>query len=655
MTHRDEVLALLQKQIGNAGEVADISNTADAVASKWVHPLSGGKGETNGLIYGLVQSGKTGVLTVTGAIGADEGYRTLIILTSDIEPLYEQTLGRIHEAFPGIDIIGKKEFRDGEAFLRRIKIGTCAIVTSKNAHMLSALIQYLKKGNVRGLSCLIIDDEADQASLNTKEKRADGTRSTINEKIGELRSFFEKNTYLQVTATPQALFLQTPGHEFRPKFTVLSHPGTDYVGGEDFFGDGSRLVREFDLNDIAILAPGPQPSPSRDIPVSLLKALDIFMVGATFKRREEADQNCAFLCHVSMRTDDHRHVEDLLRKYKADLAAGIVQKNPEQSNPAILKRLKAAYEDLAGTHEGIRNSRFYDLIGAIGFYSPGITVKLVNGETDEDVAVRSPYNLFVGGNKLGRGVTIKNLLVSYYGRHPKKPQADTVLQHARMYGYRRRDIGLLRLFLPRELHVVFKAINKMELALRDLIARSPAEKFRGIYVEGGLSPTRKNVLAPGSLGVYSGGSNYNPAQILRDDNVKASTDKIDKKLDRIADKSYAELPIEEIQALIRLTMPDEKESEYIWNTMAVAESIAQFAKLHGQVTGYVWVDRDRDLEATRRENAGWLSGGEVKSVPNDKIALYIARTKAGRGHRRNAAWWPQIRFPDGPYAFAFAI
>ena len=155
---------------------------------------------------------------------------------------------------------------------------------------------------------------------------------------------------------------------------------------------------------------------------------------------------------------------------------------------------------------GAAAANFDDLVEAIGFFSPGITVKLVNGETDEDVAVESPYNLFVGGNKLGRGVTIKNLLVSYYGRNPRSPQADTVLQHARMYGYRRKDIGLLRLFLPPVLHRVFKAINKMERGLRELIARQPTEEFRGIYLESGLSATRRNILAPGSIGVYSAGS-----------------------------------------------------------------------------------------------------------------------------------------------------
>ena len=648
MKHSDQVLGLLKKQIGNDEEVRDISMTATEVVGKWVNPRGSGKEETNGLVYGLVQSGKTGVLTVTGAMGADEGYRTIIILTSDNDPLYDQTLGRVREAFPGIDILGKNDFKDDDAFRERIKGSTCAIVTTKNSSRLKTLIENFSKGRVRGLTCLIIDDEADQASLNTRASRDDGSMSPINERITELRSFFEKNTYVQVTATPQALFLQNPGHSFRPKFTVLSHPGHDYVGGEDFFADDSKLVKEFDLNDITIIAPGPQPTPRLEIPNSLLKALDTFMVGATYKRAREADQNCAFLCHVSTRTSDHKHIVDLLRRYKTNLAAGLKDKDAK-----VVARLRAAYEDLASTHEGLKASSFNDLLAAIEFFSPGITVKLVNGETDEDVAVKSPYNLFVGGNKLGRGVTIKNLLVSYYGRHPKKPQADTVLQHARMYGYRRKDIGLLRLFLPRELHIVFKAIHKMEKGLRDLIAKNSSEEFRGIYVESGLSATRKNILAPGSIGVYSGGSNYNPAQITRDESVKSFTEKIDKKLAVVPDKTYVEMSIEDMQLLIGSTKPDEKESEHVWNPVAVAQSLGQFAKLHKQTTGYVYVDRDRELDATRRETAGILAGGEFRTVPGDKIALYMLRTRAVRA--KNASWWPQIRFPDGRYAFAFAI
>lgn len=648
MKHSDQVLALLKKQIGNSEEVEDIKKTATEVSGKWVNPLSGGKEEINGLVYGLVQSGKTGVLSVTGAIGADEGYKTIIVLTSDNDPLYDQTLGRVQEAFPGMDILGKNDFKDPKAFLERIRSGTCAIVTTKNSSRLKTLIENFKKGNVRGLTCLIIDDEADQASPNTRANRDDGSISAINERISDLRTFFDKNTYLQVTATPQALFLQGPKHTFRPKFTVLSHPGHDYVGGDDFFGGDSKLVKEFDLEDISILAAGSQPSPRLELPASLIQALDTFMVGATFKRTKDADQNCAFLCHVSTRTDDHRHIESLLRSYKTDLAGALRKKDAR-----TIERLKVAYNELCTTHEGLKGTSFQSIIESIEFLSPGITVKLVNGETDEDVAVRSPYNLFVGGNKLGRGVTIKNLLVSYYGRNPKKPQADTVLQHARMYGYRRKDIGLLRLFLPPELHVVFKAINKMERGLRELIAESSGEEFRGVYVESGISATRKNILAPGSIGVYAGGSNYNPSQILRDQSVKGVTEKIDGMLKGVQNQSYQEFPIEDIQELIALTRPDEAASERIWNPVAVAGSVAELAKQKDQKTAYVYVDRDRAPEATRRETAGILSGGEFKSVPGDKIVLYMIRTKSKDGNY--PAWWPQIRFPSGNYAFAFAV
>lgn len=649
MNHLDQTVQLLRKQIGNDEEVADITVTAGEVAREWVDPVSGGRAETNGLIYGLVQSGKTGVLTVTGAIGADEGYRTIIVLTSDSDPLYEQTLGRVQEAFPGIDIIGKGDLRDVRAFVQRIRGGTCAIVVTKNASILDTLVENLKQGNVRGLSCLIIDDEADQASLNTRERRADGSRSVINNLITSLRHFFEKNTYLQVTATPQALFLQTPGHDFRPNFTVLSHPGAAYVGGDEFFGEGSDLVREFDINDIAALTAGGQPAPSMDIPASLLRALDTFMIGATYKRRRDADQNCAFLCHVSTRTADHAHIVNLFRRYKLDMSAGA-----KNRTPTTMARLKTAYADLAGTHDGVRNSSFEGLVEAIAFFSPGITVKLVNGETDEDVAVRSPYNLFVGGNKLGRGVTIKNLLVSYYGRNPRRPQADTVLQHARMYGYRRGDIGLLRLFLPRELHTVFRAIHKMERGLRELIAQAPSEAFRGIYIEGPVSPTRANVLAPGAVGVYSGGSIYNPAQVRREgEEVIASTAAIDERLAHVEDKTYVELSLSEIQELIRLTEPDQRLSERVWDQAAVAESVGQLTTVRDQTTGYVYVDRDRDLVADRRETQGILSGGETSAVPDDKVTLFLLRTKTST--KGEAAWWPQIRFPRGRYAFAFAI
>lgn len=649
MTHCDQVLALLKTQISSEVEVEEIHTTAAKVANKWVNPSSGGREEINGLIYGLVQSGKTGVLTVTGAMGIDAGYGLIVILTTDIKTLYNQTLGRVREAFPGLDTIFNDEFKDTTAFLHRIKSWPCAIVTTKNVERLDDLIQNFKVGGVRELSALIIDDEGDQASLNTRARRADGTRSAVNQKITELRGFFQKSTYLQVTATPAALFLQTKGHEFRPKFTVLSHPGSDYVGGEEFFGDGSQLVENFALNDITVVAPGAQPAPRLTIPNSLLRALDTFMIGATFKRQNAPTENCAFLCHVSTRNADHGHMVNLMLKYKMDLTADLKAKNQ-----SLRTRLKVAYDALALTHEPLRGTEFDDLVKSLDFYSPGIAVKLVNKDTDDDVAVQSPYNLFVGGNKLGRGVTIKNLLVSYYGRHPRTPQADTILQHARMYGYRRKDIGLLRLFLPQELHDIFRAINTMERALRVVVDQESSEDFRGLFLSEGLSPTRRSVLGPGALNGYFGGGTYNPAMIRFDDTVKTPTAKMDKLLADIHNKQYVEMSFAELQALIKLTLPDEQYAGHLWDSSIVAGSLGLLTEVHRENTGYVYVDRERGLKAIRTEGGqGILSSHESTIVPKDKFTLFLLRTKAEG--QKNAAWWPQVRFPAGRYGIAFKI
>lgn len=646
--HTDQNVSLLKSQIGNPNEVADIKKTAMDVAAKWVPPVGSGTANINGLIYGLVQSGKTGVLTVTGAIGADAGYDCILILTSDNDPLYDQTLGRVQEAFPGLDILGKSDFKNPTEYLQRLKAGTCAIVATKNGSILQSIIDNLKLGKVKSLSCLIIDDEADQASLDTNASKGTGVPSPINQRLIDLRSFFRRNTYLQVTATPQALFLQQAQHTFRPKFTILSHPGADYVGGDDFFKAGSDLVVEFPLADITTVSPGAQPSPALTIPKSLLRALDTFVVAATFKRMNDPTQNCAFLCHVSTKKSDHQHLVKLLRNYKDDLSHKL-----KAGDKNTVDRLRDAHADLSATHAGIAAASFSNLVADAEFLSRGIMVKLVNGETDEDVAVRSPLNLFVGGNKLGRGVTIKNLLVSYYGRNPRSPQADTVLQHARMYGYRRKDIGLLRLFLPPQLNAVFQAINQMEKGLRDFIATHQNEDFRGLFIQGRVKATRRNVLAPGSVGVYTAGSSYNPAQVLRDVSIVKARDKIDALLASRPSGSVTDISVAEAKQLLGLVREDTSAGQFIWDTEAIVGSIEQLAALTKTKDIVLLVDRDRDLSSSRRETAGILSGGEIGLIGTARTALVMYRTKGTKG--REAAWWPQVRFASGAFAFAFAV
>ena len=648
MKHFDEVKALLNQQIANENEVLDIVNAAKRVSERWVQPLSGGAEETNGLVYGLVQSGKTGVLNTCAALAADEGYKAVIIFTSDNITLYEQTLDRAREAFPGIEILSKDDLYDSYAYLQRIRASTSVTVITKNGTILDKLNENLKKGNLKGMSALLIDDEADQASPNTRESREDGSVSRIYEQISDLRSYFEKNTYLQVTATPQALFLQSQGHRLRPKFTVLSYPGSDYVGGDHFFSENSTLTRVFDIAELTALAAGSQPAPGLHLPPMLTMSLDTFMLAATDKRLKDPTTRSAYLCHVSTRKTDHEHIVQLFRFYQRDLADRI-----KSGDLKIRNRLKAAYDDLASSANAIELASFDLLVEKIGFYSPGIAVKLVNGDTDEDVALKSPYNLFVGGNKLGRGVTIRNLLVSYYGRNPRAPQADTVLQHARMFGYRRSDLQYLRLYLPRQLLTTFQAIHKMENMLRDLIAQKPSEEFRGVYLEGNVKPTRRNVIAPGAIGVYSASSNYNPFAVVRSLPSTLEMKQIDDKLREVPDRTSLPMPISEIVELIGLVRIDENQSQNIWNTESIGLSLLQLHKLDPNRVGYVYVRRDTEHEKGRGETRGLLDSGEIHRIPGNEIALFMMRLKPDK--EGTTAWWPQIRFPDGNYAFAFAV
>jgi Z1 domain len=281
------------------------------------------------------------------------------------------------------------------------------------------------------------------------------------------------------------------------------------VGGDDFFTDPDRrLLRSVDIEEIEQLRATHQPSPSSIIPKGLYGAVLAFLVGATARKIENPTNHYAFLCHVSMNKKDHEHIVTLIEKFKEN-ALNILQSPGTQQYEKLIANFKEAYEDLGKTQVGL--PAFDKILERIMFYLRGTNVKLINATSREEIKLDAVYNIFVGGNKLGRGVTIENLLVSYYGRNPKNPNSDTVLQHARMYGYRQEDLGVTRLFLPDKLAEHFALIHDMENALRDLVEKYPEGKFEILYISSPLQATRRNVLDPDSLVAYVAGESVNPS------------------------------------------------------------------------------------------------------------------------------------------------
>jgi hypothetical protein len=648
---------MLSKEILVPQSLHAIAERAGEVLQHAVDPVAGPTEPSYGLLYGLIQSGKTSVITVTAAMAADNGFKCIIILTSDINPLYSQTLQRIRSQLRGLTVFGKSDWNNLSRFERQIRTSPFAVVCSKNPSHLANLLEAFKKvGAVgaRGLPTLIIDDEADQASLNTNTQKNAKKRteeiSAINKRITELRQFFQTNTYLQVTATPQALFLQRPDGLYRPSFTILTEPGPGYVGGEAFFEAESKLLRYVDLDEVDELKSGHQPSPTHKIPTGMRQALLSFLVAATARNIHYPSENFSFLCHISHTKIDHQHIVGLIDTFREDAVNAF--KNQSSSAFGRLKAdLYAEYRDLAQTEPAL--PPFEEILKRLEFLLPGANIKEINSNSDEAIVPDHVYSIFVGGNKLGRGVTIPNLITSYYGRNPKRPNSDTVLQHARMYGYRQKHIGVTRLFLPEKLAEHFRIIHQMEKALRELVAKYPEGKFEGIYLASPMKATRANVLDPNSIGVYVAGGWCNPRYPLRTKATAPATQWLDEKLSKYDEsKEYYETDIDSVIEMIQKCQADPEEGSELWSAKILGAALEKIKTLKGG-KAYIRVRRGRNLNAPRRETQGFYDGGEDKLVPADAPTLFMFKLKESA--RGEPVWLPQIRFPEGNYALAFSF
>ncbi|MBY0110575.1 hypothetical protein K2Y00_01010 [Patescibacteria group bacterium] len=654
--HTKEVLNVLSNDIEGAALVA-LTEKATQILRRCVDPIAEApEHPSDGLVYGLIQSGKTSVIQVTTAMAADNGFQCVVILTSDNEILYGQTLKRMKSVLQGLSVLGKTDWADPKRFARDLRNPPVVLVCSKNGTVLSGLLEEFKKAGARGLSALIIDDEADQASLNTNTSKAKKTGklpSTINQVISDFRNFFRTTTYLQVTATPQALFLQNPDNRYRPSFTILSEPGNGYVGGDKFFGDkDDKLLRFVDIEEVEQLTSSHQPSPTGSIPKGLRSALVTFLVGATCKRIENPVKGYAFLCHVSSSKVDHSHICSLIESFKEDVFR-ILESPTSKQYVNFISELEAAYKDLETTQFGL--PPFSEVLERMKFYLHGARVKLINSVSGDEVELDAAYNIFVGGNKLGRGVTIKNLLVSYYGRNPKKPNADTVLQHARMYGYRQDDLGVTRLFLPRKLAGHFSLIHNMESALRDVVEKYPEGKFEILYIASPLQATRRNVLDPESLVAYVAGKSINPSYPLRTPEMREVTKTIDERLQHIGnDEAAVATTIKDLISILELCHIEPATDSLLWNIKNIRTALEMIEGLMGD-QAYLVVRRGREIAPGRGENSGILSGGEINLAPSDKPTLFLYRQTNKHGEE---VWWPQLRFPESDrnnYVLSFSI
>lgn len=515
---RAEAIGVIErKQLpAEAGEA--VLEAAASILSRGVDP-SDPRDHCTGLVVGYVQSGKTLSFTTAIALARDNGYRLVIVIAGTSKPLLNQSTDRLRKDLAVDDVDGPlrwvpytnptnsenyrrfisqtlDEWRDPQVPVQ--ERATVLITVMKNHRHLANLVTLLRSLNLEGVSTLIIDDEADQASLNTLVRR--GRESTTYTRLLELRAAVPCHTFLQYTATPQAPLLINIIDSLSPRFVEVLEPGDDYVGGESFFAGHHALVSVIPPQDIPS-----DDNPLDGPPTSLLEALRLFLIGvaAGLKQgRSKQNANRSMLVHPSQRTAKHVEYRDWIGRVFDDwhrLLTQVDAGDPDRSD--FVEDLQQSYQDLAGTVPDLPS--FSELMEMMprAFIKTSIEEVNARGRPTPDIEWPRAYGwILVGGQAMDRGFTVEGLTVTYMPRGPGVGNADTVQQRARFFGYKRPYLGFCRIFLEQDALNAFEQYVHHEEEMRHELQRvtvsaTPLRDWKRAFVlSPDLRPCRNSVI-----------------------------------------------------------------------------------------------------------------------------------------------------------------
>jgi len=631
-----------------------------------------------GLIYGYVQSGKTAVLITTIALAADNGYRNFIVLTSDIVDLYEQTLTRIKKSL-NFEVLGKKDFnRYSGVDVHSVRV----LVSSKNSKILPKLANLVQDLEWKDESTIIIDDEADQASLNTNINKPDTSASKIYTEILNLRNRLRSCTYLQTTATPQALLLQDKKSEFRPNFVVSTTPSDAYIGGNHFFK--CFFSDDLDASDPHIrIISTINPIGLDSLPDSVAISVVTFFLGAAILRLNNlklgnTPKKYTYLLHTSFKQNDHSLMYRLVDEFRNQFVIVLTLANDRNSLESMPSEFRAfverSYEDLRDSFGSLPSLQ--DVIREVVDKIASTEVIEANSTTKDGVKPEPDrqHTLYIGGTKMSRGVTFKNLLITYYGRDSQKPQIDTVLQHARMYGYRQAELNAIRIYLPQHLANRFADIHVSDNAMREKCSVTHEVIPIIPLPNKNLKPTRRNVLNENTVDTraYVGGQAYFPLLPASDPDILGNqTSQIDNLLNTYKEKEVYAIDIEQLLWILgeNFKFADEN-STGTWKDELIRQAllVVKNTPEYGDQASLVVVNRNASLRKNSSRDykgIGTVLPGKYSKKPFGILTQYpallmtrvdgkIEFTSDGinKGWHDYPFWIPIVRFPDGNYAFS---
>jgi len=521
--------SLLIKQNFNNQVLGSLDEVTDRTLGLLQNPLKVGSWDRRGMVVGHVQSGKTANYTALACKAADAGYKLIIVIAGTHNSLRNQTQQRIDQGFVGRDSsniaassserfigVGKidprrrpvtfttatKDFNKALAEAVGVSLKAlkepAVLVIKKNSSTLKNLLAWLEAHNASGsrklvdIPMLLIDDEADNASINIKWGKDEVAR--INGQIRQLLNIFDQSCYVGYTATPFANIFIDPNTDdemfnadlFPENFIVSLDPPTNYFGPTKVFIDEPKhFVRYIEDNEDLLPLKHKIDFFPTQLPESLLEAIRTFvLVRATRISRGEAASHNSMLINASRFTGVQERLRNEVQVYMGSLKDAIRVKGGLLFSSS---RHDSDIADLFSTWSTeFKNGpeEWEDIYPHLHEAAAPINTVSVNsgsaGKLNYFEHEKSGLNVIaVGGFSLSRGLTLEGLSVSYFLRNSS--MYDTLLQMGRWFGYRIGYEDLCRIWMPEEAagwyaHIA-EAVEELRTDLRNMerVGATPRE------------------------------------------------------------------------------------------------------------------------------------------------------------------------------------
>jgi hypothetical protein len=504
--------ALYRYLLQEKGWSLEVISSLDKASSKVVsllQPPGLGQFSTRGLVLGYVQSGKTANFSAVIAKAADVNYKFFIVLSGITNSLRRQTQERLDQELINLNPeywVGLTNAHDdfsariggnADAFLTTHHNQRTLCVVKKNAYRIRQLLRWLGSAHKEVLSkcpVLIIDDEADQASVNASGN--DQKRTIINNLLLNLLSKLPKVAYVGYTATPFAnIFIDpTIPQDLYPHDFIIDLPKPqNYFGPEKIFGrdplslddpaekfDGLDMIRTVEDDEVPLLKPHGQNDYSTFQPKlthSLQTALRYFWLATSARAaRDNLAAHSTMLIHTTLYAVVHDRFKPLIEQYRDGTLERL-----KQGDTQLIEEMRSLWEE---EQESVPSEEVGELPTSFDSLYPHLLsvitnskVVVENSRSDNrlDYGVQGRIQIVVGGNILSRGLTLEGLIVSFFVRAANA--YDTLLQMGRWFGYRDGYADLPRIWMTEELSNYFFDLATVEQEMRNDIRRYELEQL----------------------------------------------------------------------------------------------------------------------------------------------------------------------------------